>query len=86
MVLYSVNSPWYVTNVSLQNELKIATINKQLSHSILAFTLKRLTTPIASSFNFTPTTFHLPGNSPRRLNSATADLETYSTSDKYLLS
>lgn len=50
----TVHAPWYVTNVSLHNELKIATI-KQLSHTVHALTPKQNIAPTASSPNFIPT-------------------------------
>lgn len=53
----TVNAPWYVTNVSLHNELKIATIKQtaakfytrlhsKLNHYVCCFELKRIGTLI----------------------------------------
>jgi hypothetical protein len=50
-----VNAPWYVTNVSLHNELKIATIKQKATKFYTRLHFKTADHP--NSINFTPTIF-----------------------------
>lgn len=79
----TINAPWYVTNVSSHNELKIATIPlKQLPHSAITCALKRNIFPIVLSLNATHSN-HLPGNPVRHTLNGN-DLETsYSILDPH---
>jgi len=73
----TINATWYVTNVSLHNELKVATIKQTPAKFYTRLHSTTADHPTASSLNFTPTIFQ----KTRQDASNATGLETYSISD-----